>query len=170
MRILFRNKLIYLILLYLNLVICQKGECGSFLPQDLGSCSIYSNKDDLCCFLTTYNNNFYSSICYPIKATKYLYLDNKISLGGINYSVDCGRFTGTKCGTIDNPINFRDCSISSLSYNSCCFMKYDDSTSCVWLGNPNTGEIISNGITLICSAGYYYFNFILIFLIVFIIN
>jgi hypothetical protein len=126
--------------------------CGTFIAKDMSSCTEYSTKSQYCCYLTTFSNSLYSKMCYPILIEEYLTLNSEINLGGYKYSVDCGNFIGSTCGTINTPISYKDCSQASLKDNSCCYVKYNNTTSCVRLGTGNIGEVTYNGLKIICGA------------------
>jgi hypothetical protein len=128
--------------------------CGSYLAEGVGACTQYSTNTTLCCYLRTYSNKYWSSICHSINATDYLGLNGKLKLGDFEYMIDCGDTIGTTCGTIMKPVSYKDCSQFSRSTNSCCFVKYKQDTSCVWLGAGYTGEISYQGLELVCNANY----------------
>ena len=139
--------------------------CGSWLPKDQSSCEIYNTNTTLCCYLTTFSNSIYFNMCYQINMTDYLHLNNKISLGEYVFDVDCGAIMGTTCGTIDTPQSYMDCSQFSLSTNSCCYYKYKEDSSCVWLGKPYTGKVEYKGLELLCSENFHSLKYSLILLI-----
>lgn len=147
--------------------IFSQSRCGSFVPQDSNSCFMFSTNTTYCCSLSTFSNKFHSNICYPIKMNEYLPLNNRINLGGYDYGIDCGNFIGTTCGFISSPVTYKDCSQFSRNSNSCCFMKFQEDTSCVWLGTGDTGQVEYNGLTLICEANYLKAKLLLIFALVF---
>jgi len=128
--------------------------CGSWLPKDQSSCEIYNTNSTLCCYLTTFSNGIYFNMCYQINMTDYLHLNNKISLGGYDFDVDCGTIMGTTCGTINTPQSYKDCSQFSLNTNSCCYYRYKNDSSCVWLGQPYTGRVEYKGLELFCSENF----------------
>ena len=142
--------------------------CGTFIAKDINSCTMYSTSSQYCCYLTTFSNHFYSKMCYPILVQDYLNLNNVLNLGGYNYTIDCGNFIGSTCGTIMTPMSYKDCSQASLKDNSCCYVIYKGSTSCVWLGTGDIGDVTYNGLTIICGAERfkYVFYFIVIFLFI----
>ena len=61
---------------------------------------------------------------------------------------------GTTCGTIYSPKSYKDCSQFSLSTNSCCYYKYKNETSCLWLGKPFTGKVDYKGLELFCDSDF----------------
>jgi hypothetical protein len=151
------NILILFIIYAMKLIFIhsQRGNyCGAFPPKDTTSCTNYNTDDTLCCRLYEYTNQLFLSMCYPIQKVDYLALNGEITLNGYHYFLDCGISQGTTCGTIFAPQSYKDCSQFSTSDNSCCYYKYKDDTSCVWLGKPDVGEIHSNGISLICDSTF----------------
>ncbi len=135
-----------------NLISCSIDICGTYISEGTGTCTQYSTNETYCCYLRTYSNNFWSSMCYPINATDYLQLNGILRLGKYKYFVDCGESTGTTCGTLSNPVSYKDCSQFSRNTNTCCFVKYKNDTSCVWLGSGYNGDITYNGIELVCNS------------------
>lgn len=158
----FKN--IYFIILF-NLSIIHEINsyyCGSWLPKDQSSCEIYNTNSTLCCYLTTFSNGIYFNMCYQINMTDYLHLNDKISLGEYDFDVDCGAIMGTTCGTINTPKSYVDCSQFSLNTNSCCYYKYKNDSSCVWLGKPYTGRVEYEGLELFCNDTYITIRYIFI--------
>jgi hypothetical protein len=103
------------------------------------------------------------------KNSGYIYSNNEIDLYGAHYYINCGMSLGTTCGDIQNPASYKDCGLSSLDSNSCCYVGYKEQTSCVWLGTPDTGIFEYNGITIICGAKLNNFHFNLLILTLFLI-
>jgi hypothetical protein len=154
----------------------SKQYCGSWLPKDETSCNLYTTNTTLCCYLTTFSNDIYFNMCYPIERNKYLYLDNKITIGDYEFKMNCGNGMGTICGSRSHPKSYRDCSLSSKSDNSCCYTEYQGNSLCVWLNSRYNGKINKNGITLVCSKGYlksyslYAYFFIFLIYLILLIN
>ncbi len=148
------NKLTILTLLSLIQYIMTQTNCGGLVAESTGRCTMYSTNVTLCCFLRTFSNNFWSSMCHSINATDYLALNGQIQLGGYVYSVDCGDSIGTTCGTIMSPLSYKVCGQYSLNSYSCCYFMFQGDTSCVWLGTGHTGEINYKGIQLICIGEF----------------
>jgi hypothetical protein len=148
------NKTVILLFLLIRKTLSSSSfdYCASFLAEGVGACTQYSTNTTLCCYLRTYSNKYWSSICHSINATDYLALNGKIKLGDYEYFIDCGDTIGTTCGTIMKPMSYKDCSQFSRNTNSCCFVKYKEDTSCVWLGTGHTGEISYNGLELVCHS------------------
>jgi hypothetical protein len=163
-----KNFWIIITIIFIKFTITQS-KCGSFVPQDSNSCFMYSTNTTYCCSLSTFSNKFYSNICYPISMTDYLPLNNKINLGGYEYDINCGTFIGTTCGYVSTPVSYKDCSQFSKNTNSCCFMKYQGDTSCVWLGTGDTGQVEYNGLVLICEADFLKISLILLFALLFLL-
>jgi hypothetical protein len=147
------TKLILIIIIIIIAKTESKQFCGSWLPRDESSCALYTTNTTLCCYLTTFSNDIYFNMCYPIDRKKYFYLNNKITIGKYDFKMNCGVGLGTTCGRT-TPKSYKDCSISSKSDNSCCYAEYKGNSICVWSNSPYTGKIEKNGITLICSKGY----------------
>ena len=126
--------------------------CGSYVPKDITSCTLYSTDSNYCCYLRTFSNSFYSYMCYSLKPSEYINLNNKINLGGFEYEINCGNTIGTICGSITNPYSFKDCGMSSQKDNTCCYMEYQGITNCVWLGSGYKGKVEYKNLTLICGS------------------
>lgn len=159
------NKIIFFIFIILRTSLCDF--CGSYLPNGIGSCTIYNTPDQHCCLLTTFTNDLTSTLCYPIPFSQYLALKGQITLNGYSYTIDCGEGLGAICGNVPNPLSYKDCSQFSTVANSCCYYEYLSDTGCVWLGQPYLGELSTNGIKLICSTERLYLNILYLSVVIF---
>ena len=153
--------------------------CGSYIPNNGGSCWQYTNATSICCFLRGNFEGNYHTMCYPFSRDIYYKMSRSVKINGYSYQLDCGKSRGILCGDVVDPVSYKDCSIFSTSSNSCCFYRYQykdpgsdnfiEDTNCVWLGTPDVGEMSFNKLTIICYGNHVYIKAILYFLLPFLI-
>jgi hypothetical protein len=149
-----------------DLVTSSNQYCGSFLPKDLSSCEPYTTDSAYCCYLSSYTNNLNFHMCYPINKTDYLGLHNTLDINGYNFKVDCGLHVGTTCGAVSKPISYKDCGQFSTGSNSCCYYKYKNETSCVWLESSDIGEVNYKGLQVICGGMWIKLRYSVIYILI----
>ena len=140
-------------------------------------CLKYTSYDEYCCFISPLEDTSLPSTCYPYKKDKY-YGNLNINYNKQLYAIDCGIGSSYmdpdwnmtledrySCGK-DNPNDYKDCTSSSTSDNSCCFYEGNDLKRCYWLGIKYTGKASDKDYEFICSSNYLFNS--LIFYIIFI--
>ena len=169
------------IILFLYLFqIYNNSYCGSYIPNNGGSCWQYTNTTSICCFLRGNFEGNYHTMCYPFSRDIYYKMSRSVKINGYLYKLDCGDSRGLLCGDVVDPVSYKDCSIYSTKDNSCCFYRYrykdpgsdeyTEDTNCVWLGTSDIGEMSYNKLTVICTEKFLYlrtflFLIIMIFLL-----
>ena len=135
------------LLIFLNLqIIFESSYCGSYIPKDAGTCTHFTNSQEICCFLRGAFNGQYHSMCYPFSRATYYKLGRSVKINGFTYRLDCGSKRGATCGDVVNPKTYNDCGVYSNKKNSCCLYSYYanstvNETNCVWLGTSDIGII-----------------------------
>ena len=119
------------------------GECGKANPTVSTDCTSVSWQQNYCCYMTPLDGG--NSFCNWIGPPTILPSMEKYTLEGVEYKVDCdiqeGK-QGTPCGVI-GPKDYKECSSSSKSDNSCCMYVDGDLTYCFWLGYRGLGSVVA---------------------------
>ena len=133
--------------------------CGSFTPNSAGQCNNFSTDNSYCCYITQFENNVYSSICYSIPISSYRDVVNTghLKLGVAKYTIiDCGKqVVGTTCGP-NKPYTPKDCDASSISSSNCClYTAPNGEKGCAMSGNTlKSYYTTTNGFSIICLSRY----------------
>ena len=80
-------------------------------------------------------------------------VSRSVGINGFDYKLKCGQTRGAACGDIVNPRTYKDCSLHSISKNSCCYYSYKGTTNYVWLGKSDVGTMKYKDLILICDGG-----------------
>jgi hypothetical protein len=153
--------------IFLLLKVIISVPCGSYLPKDTMSCTSSNTPDNYCCLLSAYVNSVMVTSCYPIEKTKYHAIEDEMVLNDIVYSVDCGTEMGTNCGSIYDPVSYKDCGKFSMATSACCYWEFKGDTGCVWQGANQAGIVEYNGLKIICSGGFIGLNVIYLLIALF---
>lgn len=132
----------------------QESYCGSYLPKDESTCDKYTNTSHICCHLTGKLYGTIQQMCYPFSREDYYKMSRSVGINGFDYKLKCGQTRGAACGDIVNPRTYKDCSMHSVSKNSCCYYSYKGTTNCVWLGKSDVGTMKYKDLLLICGGRY----------------
>ena len=132
----------------------QESSCPSYLPKAASTCDKYTNTSHICCHLTGKLYGTIQQICYPFSREDYYKMSRSVGINGFDYKLKCGQTRGALCGDIVNPRTYKDCSMSSVSKNSCCYYSYKGTTNCVWLGKSDVGTMKYKDLLLICGGRY----------------
>ena len=145
----------------------EESYCGSYLPKDESTCNKYTNTSHICCHLTGKLYGTIQQMCYPFSREDYYKMSRTVGINGFDYKLKCGQTRGALCGEIVNPRTYKDCSMNSVSKNSCCYYSYKGTTNCVWLGKSDVGTMKYKDLLLICDGSYLRYHCVMMILISF---
>ena len=146
--------------------ILSESYCGSYLPKDGSTCDKYTNATYICCHLTGKLYGTVQRMCYPFSREDYYKMSRSVAINGFEYKLSCGERRGALCGQIVNPRTYKDCSMSSLKSNSCCYYSYKGTTNCVWLGKSDVGTMRYKDLIVICEGGFISVKMVILLLLV----